>query len=268
MKLFAFDIDGTLIDDVFENGFFVVYPEVIEALNAILDRGDAILFASGRSLKGLMQFSRKLIHQEKLFYSTANGTCLYDHQGQLLYHSYIPYSVFLSMCRLYGGHPDWTYMCYTADDIVGYIGAANFAPEEAKFNEMGCQDFTGKVFPEGTLLQKVSMTTANTDAHTLTLFPELSDYHAYATSSFFFEIMAKEVSKGNTVELLRQRLGVLKEDVYAFGDGDNDVSMLQPYHGTAPTTSSLLAKQAAAYICPSAGERGVVFALKNYWKLL
>jgi hydroxymethylpyrimidine pyrophosphatase-like HAD family hydrolase len=29
MKLCAFDIDGTLIDDTMENGEFVVYPEVI-----------------------------------------------------------------------------------------------------------------------------------------------------------------------------------------------------------------------------------------------
>jgi hydroxymethylpyrimidine pyrophosphatase-like HAD family hydrolase len=39
MKLCAFDIDGTLIDDTMENGEFVVYPEIISALNAFLDQG-------------------------------------------------------------------------------------------------------------------------------------------------------------------------------------------------------------------------------------
>ena len=268
MKLFAFDIDGTLIDDRLENGQFVVYPEIIDALNAILDRGDAVLFASGRSLKGLAQFSRKLLHPENLFYSTANGTCLYDHQGQLLYHSYIPYSIFLKMCELYSGHPDWSYMCYTTDDIVGYRGNANFAPEEARFNEMGCEDFTHRVFPEGTMLQKASMTTGNTDAHTLSLFPELSGYRSYATSSFFFEIMASDVSKAHTVELLRGRLLIAKEDVYTFGDGDNDISMLEAYHGTSPVNASFGAKKAAQFICPSATDRGVVVALKDYWKML
>jgi len=268
MKLFAFDIDGTLIDDRFENGYFVVYPEIIDALNAILDRGDAVLFASGRSLKGLAQFSRKLLHPENLFYSTANGTCLYDHQGQLLYHSYIPYSIFLKMCELYSGHPDWTYMCYTTNDIVGYRGSPNFAPEEARFNEMGCEDFTNRVFPEGTMLQKASMTTGSIDAHTLSLFPELAAYRSYATSSFFFEIMANDVSKAHTVELLRQQLSIAQDDVYAFGDGDNDISMLEAYHGSAPINASEGAKKAARFICPSASERGVVFALKEQWKIL
>jgi Cof subfamily protein (haloacid dehalogenase superfamily) len=268
MKLFAFDIDGTLIDDRMENGEFVVYPEVVVALNALLDRGDAILFASGRSLPGLIQFSKFLVHQDHLYYSTANGTCLYDHLGQLLYSSYIPYSVFLKMFALYGGHPDWSYLCYTLDNAVGFLGQANFAYEEARFNAMECRDLNNVVFPEGTLLQKASMTTGNTDAHSLPLYPELQGYQAYATSKFFFEIVAFDVSKAKTVELVQQRLGLASNDVYAFGDGDNDISMIKEFQGTATNTASEGAKAAASYVCPSATDRGVVEALREHWKLL
>jgi hydroxymethylpyrimidine pyrophosphatase-like HAD family hydrolase len=191
MKLCAFDIDGTLIDDTMENGEFVVYPEVIAALNAFLDQGNPILLASGRSLPGLIQFAHKFHHPEHIYYSTSNGACLFSSDRRPLYSAYIPYSVFLKMARLYGGHEDWTYMCYAPGNVVGFVGKPNFAPEEARFNKMVCEDFSSKSFPSDYQIEKASMTTASIDAHTLPLYPELGDYQSYATSSFFFEIVAK-----------------------------------------------------------------------------
>jgi len=269
MALCAFDIDGTLIDDTFdEKGDFIVYPEIIDALNALQREGHTILLASGRSFPGLTQFARKLIQPEKVFYSTANGTCLYDGLGNLLYSSYIPYHVFVQMYELYGGNDSWTYMCYTKDDVVGYLGKANFAPEEARFNGMKCEDFNGRSFPEGTLIQKASMTTGDYDAHKVPLAPQFSAYQAYATSNFFFEIVAKDVSKAHTIALLAERLGILEKDIYTFGDGENDLTMVAKYHGTATGNAIESVKAVASFVAPSAADRGVAYALKERWKLI
>lgn len=268
MKLCAFDIDGTLIDDTMENGEFVVYPEIIAALNAFLDQGNPILLASGRSLPGLVQFATKFHHLEQIYYSTSNGTCLYDTKGRLLYSSFIPYSVFLKMAQLYGGHDDWTYMCYAPGNVVGYVGLPNFAPEEARFNKMACEDFTNRVFSEDYQIEKAAMTTGSLDAHRLPLFLELGDYQSYATSSFFFEIVAHGVSKAKTVAILAEKLGIAPNEVYTFGDGENDLSMVANYHGTATGNAIDKVKQAAQFVAPNASERGVAFAMKEHWKLI
>jgi hydroxymethylpyrimidine pyrophosphatase-like HAD family hydrolase len=219
-------------------------------------------------LPGLIQFAQKFHHPERIYYSTSNGTCLYDPQDRLLYSSFIPYTVFLKMAELYAGHDDWTYMCYAPGNVVGYLGKPNFAPEEARFNKMTCEDFTGKVFPSDYQIEKASLTTGSTDAHTLPLYPELGAYQSYATSSFFFEIVAKDVSKAKTVALLAEKLGVLPDDVYTFGDGENDLSMVASYHGTATGNAIEKVKQAAQFVAPSAAERGVAFAIKEHWKLI
>jgi len=268
MKLCAFDIDGTLIDDTMENGEFVVYPEVIAALNAFLDQGNPILLASGRSLPGLIQFAHKFHHPEHIYYSTSNGACLFSSDRRPLYSAYIPYSVFLKMARLYGGHEDWTYMCYAPGDVVGFVGKPNFAPEEARFNKMVCEDFSSKSFPSDYQIEKASMTTASIDAHTLPLYPELADYQSYATSSFFFEIVAKGVSKAKTVAILAEKLQIASNDVYTFGDGENDLSIVANYHGTATGNAIAKVKDVAQFVSLSAAERGVAVAMKEHWKLI
>jgi Cof subfamily protein (haloacid dehalogenase superfamily) len=269
MALCAFDIDGTLIDDTFDSeGKFIVYPEIIDALNQLLLKGHTILFASGRSLPGLVQFSKKLIYPEKVFYSTSNGTCLYDGKGNLFYSSYIPYHVFIEMYEIYGGNDSWTYMCYTKDDVVGYLGKPNFAPEEARFNVMPCQDFNGRSFSEGTMIQKASMTTGDYDAHKIPLAPQFSAYQAYATSNFFFEIVGKDVSKAHTIAFLAEKLGIAENDIYAFGDGENDLTMVAKYHGTATGNAIESVKSVASFVAPTAADRGVAYALKEHWKLI
>src|SRR5699024_1824963 len=43
---------------------------------------------------------------------------------------------------------------------------------------------------------------------------------------YFLEFMAKDVSKGNAVSALCDKLGISLEEVIAFGDSSNDISML------------------------------------------
>jgi FMN hydrolase / 5-amino-6-(5-phospho-D-ribitylamino)uracil phosphatase len=269
MKLLAFDIDGTLIDDTFEGKTYVVYPEIIASLNALIAKGNALLFASGRSYSGLLQFSERLQSQDSVYYAAANGAVLYDHHRQILDSAYLPFSFFKKMAALYGGREGWSYLCYFADDTLGYVGSANFAPLEAGYNRMRYRDITGEKIADNTPIQKAFMTTDQDNANEIVVAPELLDQaEAYATSSFFLEFVARGVSKAHSVDVLAKKLWIPHQDIYTFGDGGNDVEMLRQFHGTATANAISQAKTAAEYVCPDAASCGVAKALREHWKLI
>lgn len=266
MKLFVFDIDGTLIDDTFdENGEYIVYPEVITALNEILLKGDAVLFASGRSYTGILQFINLFSFSPNVYASTSNGACLYSRGGDLLVHHYLPFSVFETMFNAYGRHPDWTYMCYLSDGRLGYVEPKNFAPEEAKFNKMPLVNLEEISLPSDYKIEKASFTCGSDSAYDVKVVPELQKYDSYATSSFFFEFVAKGVSKSASVSELAHILNIDKDDIYTFGDGKNDIEMVRDFHGTAMGDAQDEVKVVAEYITDTAQNRGIVKALREKW---
>ena len=79
MKLFVFDVDGTLVG-ISQR----LRKKTIEALNSILDNGDAIAIASGRNFSGIKKYLEKL-HDGKKFLIVANGAALYDYEGNNIY---------------------------------------------------------------------------------------------------------------------------------------------------------------------------------------
>lgn len=61
---------------------------------------------------------------------------------------------------------------------------------------------------------------------------EMGDCMATTSGAPMVEVMAPGVSKSSTLEVLCARLGVVREQVWAFGDAANDVDMLR-WAGTA-----------------------------------
>ena len=56
-------------------------------------------------------------------------------------------------------------------------------------------------------------------------------------------------NKGKTIDFIRQKLGIQKENVYAFGDGKNDPEMLLAAgHGIAMGNSVEELKEIAEYV--------------------
>lgn len=269
MKLFVFDIDGTITDDTLdEKGQWVVYPEVIRALNRLQEQGYPILFASGRNRNGIQIFSSRLAQPDACYASTANGASLYDPFGKVLAASYIPYSAFLTMRRYYGGHPNWTYLVYFKDGTPGFLGNANFAPIEGSSNHSPCLDLNGRDIDPATPLQKAFINTGKDNAYEIKVVPEMKDYQAYATSSSFFEFVAQGVSKAASASKLADLLSIPSSEVYSFGDGENDLEMVRRFHGTAMGNAIPSVKAVAEYVTESASRRGVAVALRDYWRFI
>jgi Cof subfamily protein (haloacid dehalogenase superfamily) len=270
MKLMALDIDGTFIDDSFDqNKQYIVSQDNIDACNAFLKEGNAIAFASGRPYSGIMKFARKLIPSPNVYAITSNGACLYKQDGSLVEASFIPYSYFLKMIECFGIEQGNTYMCYLTDGYLGYYGEPNFAPLEAEFNDMPYRQLDHETLDPNTPLEKAFITFKDHKARSVKV-PDffLDKCDAFATSDFFFELVAKGVNKAKAVGDLAKRLGIDHNDIYTFGDGENDFEMVKQFHGTAPSSALESVKQVAEYVSCSASEGAINYALKNYWHLI
>lgn len=85
------------------------------------------------------------------------------------------------------------------------------------------------------------------------------------TASFFFEFTAKGIDKGNAIKEVILPLGYKKEDIISFGDGENDISMIeQSGIGIAMGNAVDKLKEKADYITLSNDEDGIALALDKY----
>lgn len=77
-------------------------------------------------------------------------------------------------------------------------------------------------------------------------FPEVHGY----LSERWINITNKLVSKGNAIDYLVKLNGYNEEDVFVIGDGINDISMLEKYHGYAVLDSKEEVQKVAKEVIP------------------
>jgi Cof subfamily protein (haloacid dehalogenase superfamily) len=82
---------------------------------------------------------------------------------------------------------------------------------------------------------------------------------------YFLEFASPEVTKGSGLVFLAEHLGFTRERTVAFGDGENDVELLEwAGYGVAVENAHDRVKQIADFVCPSVDEEGVAQVLEAY----
>lgn len=89
----------------------------------------------------------------------------------------------------------------------------------------------------------------------------------YPQRGRFLDITNNGVSKGNSIKILLNYLGLMKKDSIAIGDGINDLSMFEVV-GTkvAMGNADSFLKENADYITLSNDENGVAYYIENLLK--
>ena len=87
----------------------------------------------------------------------------------------------------------------------------------------------------------------------------------YKSAPYFHEIMPFGVSKGSMLPLLLEKLGVNKDELIAFGDNYNDMTMIgYAGFGVAMSNGEEEVKKIANYVCESNDDDGIAKTLEKF----
>ena len=87
----------------------------------------------------------------------------------------------------------------------------------------------------------------------------------YKSVPYFLEIMPFGVSKGSMLPLLLEKLGVNKDELIAFGDNYNDMTMIgYAGFGVAMSNGEEEVKKIANYVCESNDDDGIAKTLEKF----
>jgi Cof subfamily protein (haloacid dehalogenase superfamily) len=80
---------------------------------------------------------------------------------------------------------------------------------------------------------------------------------------YFLELASHAVSKGSGLAFVADHLGFTREQTVAFGDGENDLELIEwAGYGIAVENAHDALKAQASWVCESAEEEGVALALE------
>ena len=96
---------------------------------------------------------------------------------------------------------------------------------------------------------------------------ERFDDRLYISTSlpYFLEFASPDVTKATGLEFLAEHLGFARERTVAFGDGENDLELVDwAGYGVAVENAHELVKEVADFVCPPVDEEGVAQVLEAY----
>ena len=251
MRAVVFDLDGTLLDEAREISEF--NRQVISKLRS---RGVDIFLASGRTYLSMLPYYRSLGLDTPLI--SYNGAKIVYPDGEVVESGLAPKMVdhLIQLSRslqvhlnLY--HDEVWYTEYPQSaEAFKYAETSGLAPVVPNFDLIMKSGITKALFiapPER--LHDVKLAVAQ----------RLGDMVSVTSSMrSFLEILKRGVNKGQALREVLSRYGIALADVIAFGDGLNDLEMLQSVGlGVAMDNAYEELKSVADDIAPHHNQGGV-----------
>lgn len=265
-KLIALDMDGTLL-----KGDNTISQETKKAINLAKEKGIKIVITTGRPLQGVMNYLEDLgLINDDEYVITYNGSSVYNTKTlEPIVRNGITGKDFKDIYKLSKS---------LGVEFHGFTNECCIAPQKNKYteaeilhnnidvkiidieNDINHTDFIIKAM----ILDEKEKLDEAVNKISKEYFEK---YNSLRTASFIFEFMNKNCSKSSALKALCNHLGISKNEVIAFGDGDNDIDMLQfAGIGVAMGNASQYVKSKADYVTLSNEEDGIADAL--YKKIL
>jgi len=261
-KLLFFDIDGTLMD--YHQGMREMPKDTIETLDALRKEGHEVFLATGRCHCFIMP---EVMWYPFSGYITCNGGYV-EYKGENVFKKTASVEAIKAVVALsekyrfnyYLESRDYIYVRDKQDQKH-----QKFARDWGMTDESVIDDFN----PED-IECYIGMIVINNKDEQQLVIDTLSPYFDVQRHRawFSFDLTIKETSKGRGIVELAKVLHSDMKDTIAFGDGRNDVEMLQTAHlGIAMGNAMTEALEAADYITDRVENAGIKKACQ-YFKLI
>ena len=260
-KLIALDMDGTLL-----KGDNTISQETKKAIKLAKEKGIKIVITTGRPLQGVMNYLEELdlINYDE-YVITYNGSSIYNTKTlEPIVRNGITGKDFKDIYKLSKS---------LGVKFHGFIDECCIAPKENIYTQAEIQhnnievkiiDIENDINDNDYIIKAMILDEKEKLDKAVKRIPKeyLEKYNALRTVSFIFEFMNKNCSKSSALKALCSYLGISQNEVIAFGDGDNDIDMLQfAGVGVAMGNASDYVKSKADYITLSNEENGVAHTL-------
>lgn len=264
------DMDGTLLNSKKE-----VSQENIESLKKLQDAGIEVIIASGRPDDLLKSYIKQLNLNGHII--CCNGGLVKNIKtGEILYSKIMNKSdVRKILERCFKDNLD--FLVYTAHKIYSNDGN-RIGERYRKLNESFDEDSKIPVnFVDDKLMDLIDnmdvlkvLLVCNNRAEVIPLEKHFSKYDSLTVVSSgetLLDIMASNISKGNALKILSEKLNIDLSKVIAFGDNYNDIEMLENVGMPIAMENAVDdVKAVARYVTKSCDESGIAYAIDNIIK--
>lgn len=271
IKLIATDLDGTFVNDQKQ-----LLEENVQAFKECAERGIQIVPATGRTIFGVPDAIKKLPGVR--YAITTNGASVAD----------LKTGTIISTCRMSmetavrvmelarDSEDDIMYDAYI--DGIGYAREDFYDNLEHYLWTPALVDMVRKTrrsVPDnieyirhcGSEVEKVNLFFTDMEARTKmrAILAEIPDIIVSSAIPNNLEINAAGADKGSALMHLAELLDIKKEETMAFGDGENDISMIRMAGlGVAMKNAEEHVKAVADYVTVTNNEAGVAAAIRKY----
>ena len=264
-RLIASDLDGTLTNDEKK-----ITLATKSALQRVMQKGVSVVLSSGRPVSGVEYLAKELeLDKHHGFILSLNGGKIIDFTTkEVLYNQTLPMELNpLITDFLRKGSPNvLTYLddgLYTEQPDLPEI---QFISKVSRLKIKRVKDL-GREIPVPT--NKI-MTVGEPD-RMAKLEQEIREYFGDQVSVFrseasYLEVMPPNVSKAKGLARLLDHLHLTREQLIAFGDGFNDVPMIEfAGMGVAMANAQEPVRRVADFVTRSNEEDGIAYALDRFF---
>lgn len=250
-KILFFDIDGTILDN--EKN---IPAGVVEAIQEAKENGHEVVIATGRS-----SFTSKFVFEQLQIDSFIcyNGQIV-QYKGELIHNGIID-KVELQRLTDFATERDQPLVYLGTDEMISNLPDHQDIFESISSLKVEFPRGEENYFVENDVHQALIFCDLVVQAEYEKAFPNLKFVRWHRVSC---DVLPSGVSKARGIELFLKHINRTPKDAIAFGDGLNDLEMLE-YVGTGVAMGNAVEelKQRATLVTDHVSENGLVNAMKK-----
>lgn len=261
IKLVAFDMDGTLLNSRHE-----LSPETIRALYKLKEKGIICVICTGRSIAGLEKYPEVLDLDMPVI--TFNGAVIIDSDKIKILNAFLLQKEYA--LKIWQLSEEYNTNLIIWSDNKPYCNRINeqtlFYSNVLKMPLVeieNVQDF----IENHQITKMMFFDHENKIKDFKSNISKIKDFNVnYCMSNqYMLEFFNIQASKANALDFLRRYYNITPEQMMAFGDGENDIDMLD-YVGFGIVMENALdsVKVHGKYITKTNDEDGVAFAIDKF----
>lgn len=252
-KLIVFDIDGTLITDD-----HVLLDETREAIQELKRQGHMVMVATGRSLP----IAIDVLEESDIDHSILSNGAVAFIEGEQVYGNALDAEALEKLVEISDEEKIDLVFNGLKETKMRNV---DFQPETRLAMESFGEDMP-KVDRDFYKKEKVYQIVALLGEEKMSVYGDkFPEFRFVRWHEFGIDVLPKDGSKAETLKFIADKYGFSREDIVAFGDGNNDMEMLEYVGiGIAMENAKEDLKAVSDFVTLSNNEGGICHGLREY----